>query len=106
MWSRNRTHRTIALAIISLSAMSARAFAQAEPIFLTVPASTVGTHLEFANTAGSGAFTEFSLFGAATHATFRRRRSRRPCTRSSSSSSGASRPAQCMTRRHGVRART
>jgi hypothetical protein len=68
MWRRNTMHWTMALAIISLSAMSARALAQSEPIFLTVPASTVGTHLEFANTAGSGAFTEFSLFGAATHA--------------------------------------
>ena len=49
-------------------ALSDRALAQAEPIFLTVPASTVGAHLEFANTVGAGGFTQFSLFGAATHA--------------------------------------
>lgn len=47
---------------------SSLAHGQAEPIFLTVPASSVGVHLEFANTAGTGGFTQFSLFGVATHA--------------------------------------
>jgi hypothetical protein len=42
--------------------------AQSEPIFLTVPASTVGVHLEFANLEGTGGSTRFNLFGAATHA--------------------------------------
>jgi|GEM_PF-3436140 len=54
------------LAVMGLSASNA--LAQSEAIFLTVPASTVGVHLEFANTAGTGGFTEFSMFGVATHA--------------------------------------
>lgn len=51
-----------------IAAVSGRASAQSESLFLTVPASTVGTHLEFANTAGSGANTRFILWGAADHA--------------------------------------
>jgi hypothetical protein len=58
----------IGLALGACPLIAHRALAQSEPVFLTVPASTVGTHLEFANTAGSGGFTKFSLFGAATHA--------------------------------------
>jgi MYXO-CTERM domain-containing protein len=54
--------------IAALGVPAALATAQTEPIFFTVPASTVGTHMEFANTAGVGANTRFILFGAATHA--------------------------------------
>lgn len=53
---------------LGIGVAGASALGQTEPLFLTVPASTVGTHLEFANTAGSGANTRFILFGAATHA--------------------------------------
>lgn len=55
-----------ALGAVGLGATSASA--QSESIFFTFPASTVGTHLEFTNTLGSGGFTSFSLVGAATHA--------------------------------------
>lgn len=62
-------HLVAMAAFASVSALgAAAALGQAEPIFVTVPASTVGVHLEFANTAGAGGFTQFSLFGAATHA--------------------------------------
>jgi hypothetical protein len=64
----NRAPLAALAALTILSGAAPLALAQSETIFLTVPASTVGTHLEFANTAGSGGFTEFALFGAATHA--------------------------------------
>ena len=58
--------RTLALLFpLSIAPLAA---AQTEPIFFTVPASTVGTHVEFANTAGSGDSTRFILFGACDHA--------------------------------------
>lgn len=62
--------RTALFGVVGVSALAcaASALAQSESLFLTVPASTVGTHLEFANTAGSGPNTRFTLFGAATHA--------------------------------------
>jgi hypothetical protein len=63
-----RITSSIVLAAVTSMAVAHRAAAQAEPIFFTVPASTVGTHFEFTNTAGAGGFTQFSLFGAATHA--------------------------------------
>lgn len=61
-------HLVAIAALASITTLTApAALGQAEPIFFTVPASTEGTHFEFANTAGAGGFTQFSLFGAATH---------------------------------------
>jgi len=60
---------TSLLSALALPAVLATpALAQTELIFITVPASTVGTHLEFANTAGLGDNTRFILFGACDHA--------------------------------------
>lgn len=59
---------TLALTLASSLAVAFGASAQSESLFLGVPPSTVGVHLEFANTEGAGAFTQFNLFGATTHA--------------------------------------
>jgi len=57
----------LALPVLGLLLAPAVASAQTELIFITVPDSSVGVHLEFTNTAGSGDFTQFSMFGVATH---------------------------------------
>src|ERR1043165_7308031 len=62
------TARVQVIAIFAIWPAAAAAHGQTEPIFMTIPASTVGTHLEFPNTAGLGDSTRFILFGAATHA--------------------------------------
>ncbi len=51
---------------LAMGVLAGTAGAQTESIFMTVPPA--GAHLEFTNTAGAGGFTQFSMFGAATHA--------------------------------------
>lgn len=62
--------RLVGIATLALitAGTTTSAFAQAEPLFLTAGPGLVGTHLEFVNTEGTGGFTQFALFGAATHA--------------------------------------
>lgn len=59
---------TAARALLAGGLACAPASAQTELIFTGVPPTPVGLHLEFANTDGSGDSTEFSMFGAVTHA--------------------------------------
>ena len=56
------------VATLISAALATQGLAQSEPLFLTAGPGLVGTHLEFANTDGTGGFTQFSLFGATTHA--------------------------------------
>lgn len=58
----------VATSGLLLGATPSDSFGQAEPLFLTAAPGLTGTHLEFANTEGAGGFTQFALFGAATHA--------------------------------------
>ncbi|MCL4221286.1 MAG: hypothetical protein KJZ65_07940 [Phycisphaerales bacterium] len=59
---------SLAASLLLVAGITVPAEAQTESLFFTSTPGTVGTHFEFANTAGAGAATQFSLFGFATHA--------------------------------------
>ncbi len=66
-----RTNSSLTLGALAVPVIAFSSTAMAQSEFFpatTIPGSSVGSHFEFANTAGTGSFTQFNFTGVATHA--------------------------------------